>query len=172
MHDPEATRTRPPAPDAAQRTASQAASAMYADDVAARSLGIQILHVSPGFARLSMTIRPDMTNGHGIGHGGFTFLLADTAFAYACNSHNRRAVAAAAAIDFVLPTREGDVLTAEGSEQHLAGRNGLYDVRVSNQRGELVALFRGRSAAIQGRLFEPAAGSVQPDSDVPRSQAR
>ncbi len=145
---------------------------MYADDVAAQALGIQILQVGSGFARLSMTIKADMTNGHGIGHGGFTFLLADTAFAYACNSHNRRAVAAAAAIDFILPTHEGDVLTAEGIEQHLAGRNGLYDIRVSNQRGELVALFRGRSATIQGRLFEPAADSTLSTPDTAGSQAQ
>ena len=113
-----------------------------------------------------------MTNGHGIGHGGYTFLLADTAFAYACNSHNRRAVAAAAAIDFLLPTREGVVLTAEGVEQHLASRSGVYDIRVSNQRDELVALFRGRSASIQGRLFEPAADSTSSAPDTAGSQAK
>lgn len=141
-------------PDDADALAAEVARRMYADDAAARSLGIEILSTGAGRARLAMLLRPDMANGHGIGHGGYTFLLADTAFAYACNSHNQRTVAASAAIDFLAPTRAGDMLTAVAKERHLAGRNGVYDIEVTNQRGELVAMFRGKSATIRGRFVE------------------
>jgi acyl-CoA thioesterase len=96
-----------------------------------------------------------MTNGHGICHGGFMFLLADSTFAFACNSHNQRAVAASAEIHFIASAYEGDVLTAEGVEQHLAGRSGVYDMRVTDQSGRLIALFRGKSATIKGQFVEP-----------------
>lgn len=127
---------------------------MYADDSAARHLGIEIVEVGPGFARLRMTVRPEMTNGLGVCHGGYIFTLADTAFAYSCNSHNQRAVAAGAMIEFVAPGFGNDVLTAEAREQHRAGRNGVYDVRVSRANGETIALFRGKSATIKGQFFE------------------
>jgi acyl-CoA thioesterase len=97
-----------------------------------------------------------MVNGHGICHGGYMFLLADSTFAYACNSHNQRAVAGSAEIHFLMPVQLGDVLTARGEEQHLAGRTGVYDVRVSNRDGALVALFRGRSSTIRGTLVDAA----------------
>jgi acyl-CoA thioesterase len=145
---------------AADATAvSAVARRMWENDVPARSLGIEPLAVSPGRARLRMRVRPEFVNAVGVCHGGYIFLLADTAFAFACNSHNQKAVAAAASIDFVAPAHEGDELLAEGTEQHLAGRTGVYDVRVTRQDGTLVALFRGKSATIRGRhLEDPGAG--------------
>src|SRR5690606_24356032 len=116
---------------------------------ASQALGMRIDAIGPGRAVLSMTVRADMTNGHGIGHGGFTFALADSAFAFACNSYNRRTVAARCDIAFLAPIREGDVLVAEAVERHRAGRNGIYDVTV--RRGdEVVAEFRGTSREIGG----------------------
>lgn len=124
---------------------------MYADDNAARAQGIEVLEVKPGYARVRMRVRKEHTNSHGTCHGGFIFLLADTAFAYSCNSRNRYSVAASAAIEFLAPASEGDVLTAEGLEQHEARRGGVYDIRVCDAQGKLIALFRGRSAALQGK---------------------
>ncbi len=134
--------------------AQEVARLMWADDRASQALGMQLLEVRPGYARISMTVRRDMTNGHGMCHGGFMFLLADSTFAFACNSHNQKAVAASAEIHFLAPAQEGDVLTAEGQEQHLAGRSGVYDTRVTDQSGKLVALFRGKSATIKGQFIE------------------
>jgi acyl-CoA thioesterase len=134
--------------------AQEVARLMWADDRASQALGMQLLEVRPGYARISMTVRRDMTNGHGMCHGGFMFLLADSTFAFACNSHNQKAVAASAEIHFLAPAQEGDVLTAEGQEQHLAGRSGVYDTRVTDQNGKLVALFRGKSATIKGQFIE------------------
>lgn len=129
---------------------------MAADDRAAQHLGIELLDIGPGRARMRMRVRRELTNGHGICHGGYIFLLADTTFAYACNSHNQRAVAAGCSIEFLAPAHEGDVLTADGVERHLAGRHGVYDMTVHDQHGKLVALFRGKSATIKGRFFEEA----------------
>lgn len=127
---------------------------MFAADVAAReTMGIEVLSVAPGRAVLRMAVRPLHLNGHQICHGGFIFTLADTTFAYACNSYNRNAVAAGASIEFLRPGQLGDVLTCEGVEQTLSGRHGIYDMKVSNQKGELVALFRGKSAVIPGQIF-------------------
>ncbi len=137
--------------------AQEVARLMWADDRASQALGMQLLEVRPGYARISMTVRRDMTNGHGMCHGGFMFLLADSTFAFACNSHNQKAVAASAEIHFLAPAHEGDVLTAEGQEQHLAGRSGVYDTRVTDQNGKLVALFRGKSATIKGQFIEASA---------------
>ncbi len=140
-----------------QQRAEAAKDLMYADDRAARHLDIRVLSVAPGFARLQMPVRDEMTNGHGMCHGGYIFTLADTAFAYACNSHNQRAVAAGAQIEFLAPAFRSDLLGAEAVEQHLAGRTGVYDVRVTrefNGKTELIALFRGRSATIKGQFFE------------------
>ena len=134
--------------------AQEVARLLWADDRASQALGMQLLEVRPGYARISMTVRRDMTNGHGMCHGGFMFLLADSTFAFACNSHNQKAVAASAEIHFLAPAQEGDVLTAEGQEQHLAGRSGVYDTRVTDQSGKLVALFRGKSATIKGQFIE------------------
>ena len=127
---------------------------MYAEDTATRHVGIELIEVAPGYSRMRLQVRKELTNSHGICHGGYIFMLADTAFAYACNSHNQRAVAAGASIEFVVPGHLGDVLTAEAREQHRAGRSGVCDTRVTNQDGRLIALFRGKSATIKGHYVE------------------
>lgn len=132
--------------------ARRAADAMYERDAASRGLGMVIEEVRPGYARIRMAVREDMLNGHDTCHGGYVFALADSAFAFACNSHNRTTVAAGAAIEFLAMVRAHDVLTAEAQEQALGGRLGVYDVTVRNQRGERVALFRGRSYALKGTV--------------------
>lgn len=120
---------------------------MFRDDAASRALGIELLDVGAGSARLRMTVTGSMVNGHGIAHGGYVFLFADTAFACACNSHGPVTVAAGAEISFIAPVYEGDVLTAAAAERTRYGRNGIYDVRVS--RGDqVVAEFRGRSRTV------------------------
>ncbi len=133
--------------------ARRSADAMWAGDAASRALGMRILEVGPGRAVLAMTVREDMVNGHAIGHGGLTFALADSAFAFACNSRNRRAVAAGAEIRFRAPTRLGDELVATAVERGSEGRDGVYDVTVTV--GEtVVAEFVGRSREIGGALWE------------------
>lgn len=136
----------------AQRLAEQSARALFANDHASSSLGIGIEDVRPGFARLRMKVRADMLNGHGTCHGGIVFALADSAFAVACNTHNTVTVAAAAAIDFLAPAQERDELTAEARELWRSRRSGIYEISVSNQRGETIALFRGRSHCIGGQI--------------------
>lgn len=111
-----------------------------------------ISDIGPGRATVSMSVRPDMVNGHAIGHGGFTFTLADTAFAFACNSHNRSTVAATGQIRFRRPTRVGDVLVARAVERHREGRDGTYDV-VVRCGDEVIAEFEGHSKEIGGTLF-------------------
>jgi acyl-CoA thioesterase len=125
---------------------------MAARDNASRMLGMRILGVGPGYAKLAMTVRPDMVNGHHICHGGLIFTLADSAFAFACNSYNENTLAAAASIDFLAPAKEGGELTAEAREIWRSGRSGLYEVAVTNQAGERIALFRGRSHRIGGAV--------------------
>ena len=132
--------------------AKQTAEKMFADDRASQSLGMSIIEVRAGYAKLTMTVRPDMTNGHSTCHGGFIFTLADSAFAFACNSQNLRTVAAGCLIDFLAPAYVGDELTAEATEQALAGRSGVYDVVVSNQNRLQIALFRGRSRQVGGEI--------------------
>lgn len=141
-------------PQEAQDLAERVASAMYSRDTASKGLGIKIAEVAPGRANLTMSVRADMLNGHAICHGGFIFTLADSAFAFACNSYNFNTVASGCGIDFVAPAREFDVLTARAHERALAGRTGVYDVEVVNQRDETVALFRGKSYRIKGHLLE------------------
>jgi acyl-CoA thioesterase len=137
----------------AQALAARVGAAMYAVDAAVRDfMQIELLACEPGRARLRMAVREPMLNGHKICHGGFIFTLADSTFAYACNSHNKVTVAAGASIEFLKPAHLGDVLTCEGVEQVLQGRHGVYDMKVSNQRGETVAMFRGKSASIQGHI--------------------
>jgi acyl-CoA thioesterase len=148
---------------AADRLAAEAARVMWADDRASRALGMNLEEVGPGHARLTMTIRDDMTNGHGMCHGGFIFLLADSAFAFACNSHNQRAVAASAEIHFLTSASQADILTATASETHRARRSGVYDIRVTDQDGKLIAVFRGKSATIRGEIVESAASSENGD---------
>jgi acyl-CoA thioesterase len=140
---------------AAQRTAERSAEAMWAGDRASRELGMSLDHVGPGTATLSMTLTETMVNGHAIGHGGYTFTLADSAFAFACNSYNRSTVAAAAEIRFRRPTRLGDRLVATATERERTGRDGVYDVQVT-VGDEVVAIFVGRSKEIGGTLYDQA----------------
>jgi len=147
------TATPPAASAAAQALAERIALALFARDHASRALGMRLVSVAPGRARLLMRVRGDMVNGHGLCHGGIVFALADSAFAFACNSHNDSTVAAAASIDYLAAAREGDELTAEASELWRTRRNGLYEIIVSNQRGERIALFRGRSYRIEGQVL-------------------
>ena len=137
----------------AQALAEKVAAAMYARDPASQGLGITLDGVGPGHATMSMTIRADMLNGHGSCHGGFIFTLADSAFAFACNSYNLTTVGAACTIDYLAPGRLGDVLTATAREQALAGKSGVYDVAVINQEGRTVALFRGKSLRVGGHVL-------------------
>jgi acyl-CoA thioesterase len=133
--------------------ARRAAEAMWSGDVASKSLGMELLEVGAGRASLRMTVRDDMLNGHAIGHGGFTFCLADSAFAFACNSYNRSTVAASCDIRFLAPTRLGDVLVADAVERSREGRDGVYDIVVRCGQ-TVVAEFVGRSKEIRGALFE------------------
>jgi acyl-CoA thioesterase len=141
-------------PAEAQRVAERAAEAMWARDRASQGLGMRIVSVGPGVARLAMRVREDMLNGHDICHGGFIFTLADSAFAFACNSYNLVTVASGCSIDFIAPAREGDELVANARERSASGRTGVYDIDVTNQRGETVALFRGKSYRIKGHVVE------------------
>ena len=138
---------------APQALAEKVANAMYARDPASQGLGISLDGVGAGCATMSMTIRADMLNGHGSCHGGFIFTLADSAFAFACNSYNLNTVGAACTIDYLAPGRQGDVLTATAREQALAGKSGVYDVTVVNQEGRTVALFRGKSLRVGGHVL-------------------
>jgi acyl-CoA thioesterase len=124
---------------------------MFSDDAASRGLGMQVDAVAPGYSRLSMTVRPDMVNGHKTCHGGFIATLADSAFAFACNSHNEVTVASGIVVDFLAPAYEGDLLQAECHEVALTGRTGVYDVKVTNQHGKTVVVMRGRSHTIKGK---------------------
>ena len=138
----------------AQALAERVAAQMYARDSATRELGMKLVSVRPGQAELVMPVRTDMLNGHAICHGGFIFTLADSAFAYACNSYNLMTVASGCAIEFVAPAHKGDVLTAIARERSVTGRTGVYDIEVTNQRGETVAYFRGKSYRIKGHVVE------------------
>jgi acyl-CoA thioesterase len=147
-HHPAAT------PQEAQALAERVAAAMYPRDAASQALGITIAGVGPGHAELRMTVRADMLNGHAICHGGFIFTLADSAFAFACNSYNLTTVASGCSIDYIAPAREGDVLSAAARERSVSGRTGVYDIEVTNQRGEPIAFFRGKSYRIKGHVIE------------------
>jgi len=146
------------APAEAQALAERVAAAMYERDVASQGLGMSVARVAPGHAEVAMTVRADMLNGHAICHGGFIFTLADSAFAYACNSYNLTTVASGCAIDFLAPAREGDVLTAVAQEKSTSGRTGVYDIEVVNQRAERIALFRGKSYRIKGHVIDAVTG--------------
>jgi acyl-CoA thioesterase len=133
--------------------AAQVGETMFAVDVASKdTMGMELLLCAPGHARMRMQVRELHLNGHGICHGGFIFTLADSTFAFACNSHNKNAVAASASIEFLKPAHAGDVLICTGVEQVLSGRHGVYDMTVRNQNDEVVALFRGKSAQIPGQV--------------------
>jgi acyl-CoA thioesterase len=129
---------------------------MYARDRASQALGVELLEVGPGSARMRMAVREDMLNGHGTCHGGLIFALADSAFAFACNARNEATVALGCQVTFVAPARLGDELVAEASERARAGRTGVYDVEVRNGRGEVVAVFRGNSYRTAGAVIDAA----------------
>ncbi len=134
-----------------QQTAEWVRERMTASDRTLQWLGMQVLQVAPGRAVLQMTVGEQMLNGHDICHGGLITTLADSAFAYACNSYNELTVASGFAVDLLAPGRLGDVLTATCHEVSKAGRTGLYDCAVHNQGGQCVAVFRGRSYTVKGK---------------------
>jgi acyl-CoA thioesterase len=146
-------------PDEAARVAptpEEVGAHMFAADRASQGLGMRIVALGAGSARLEMAVRDDMLNGHEICHGGFITTLADSAFAFACNSRNELTVAAGLTVDFLAPVRRGELLTAEASEVSRAGRTGVYDIVVTNRAGARVALVRGRSARLGDRTVMPA----------------
>jgi acyl-CoA thioesterase len=141
---------------AAQALAERVARSMFTSDRASQALGMRIESVAPGRAEMTMTVRDDMVNGHAICHGGYIFLLADSTFAFACNSYNRNTVAQGCSIDYLAPARAGDVLNATGTERSRTGRTGVYDIEVRNQAGKTIALFRGKSYRIDGHIVDEA----------------
>ena len=145
--------------DSATELAQQVGRVMFERDFASQTLGMRIEEIGPGYARLSMRVRRDMLNGHHTCQGGLMFALADSAFAFACNSRNEATVAAGCAIEFLRPVREGEQLMATAQERALAGRSGIYDVSVADAAGAVVALFRGKSHRIRGEAL--AAGVLE-----------
>ena len=145
-----------------EELARVSAEAMWNEDSASQGLGMEIERVNPGEAVLTMTVRPDMVNGHGIAHGGFIFLLADSAFAFACNSHNERTVAAQCNIAFIRPGRLGDRLIATAREISKTGRSGIYDVRVT-VNDVVIAELRGHSRSIGGVWVSAAEKTAPPE---------
>jgi acyl-CoA thioesterase len=139
----------------AQTIAERVGVGMLAEDAASHGLGMKIEAMGPGYSRMTMAVRPEMLNGFKICHGGFITTLADSAFAFACNSRNQLTVAASIVVDFVAQARVGDLLTAEAREVSLAGRTGVYDVKVTNQHGETIALLRGRSHRLKDKQVVP-----------------
>lgn len=133
-----------------QALAEACARSMWADDQASQGLGMALEEIGPGRAVLSMTVRPEQCNGHGMCHGGFIFTLADSAFAFACNSYNQRVVAQQAAVTFISSVYAGERLTAEAREVARFGRSGIYDVAVTKADGSLIASFRGHSRSVKG----------------------
>jgi acyl-CoA thioesterase len=133
--------------------ATLCAKAMLAADNATQSLGMEVIDVGPGRAVVAMTVRADMTNGHGTCHGGFIFALADSAFAFACNSHGQRCVAQHCAVSYIAPGREGMRLIAEGIERQRGERSGITDVTVRDEAGAVIAEFRGHSRTVPGSLL-------------------
>jgi len=134
--------------------ATRSAAVMWANDVASQNLGMVIVHIAPGQATLSMTVTPQMLNGHKICHGGYIFTLADSAFAFACNSYNQLTVAQQNQVTYLTPGRAGERLTATALETSREGRSGVYDVTVTGADGRKIALFRGLSRTIKGQHFE------------------
>ncbi len=147
----------------AQRLAEATGHVMSTHDRASIALGIELVEIRPGYARLRMLVRDDMANFVGTLHGGLAFTLADTAFGFACNSYNKVSVASGCSIEFLRPAFPGETLTATATEQGLKGRNGVYDVRLENSKGELVALFRGKSAQIKGTVTDEPPGAGRGD---------
>ena len=143
-----------------QQIAEDVREHMFANDRAARALGMRIVTVGPGSASVDMTVREDMLNGHDLCHGGLITTLADTAFAYACNAYDELTVASGFSVDLMAPGKRDDVLTARCEEVSKAGRTGVYDVTVTNQRDERIAVFRGRSYTMKGRAVVRAAADT------------
>lgn len=135
--------------------ASRCAQALFDRDAASQGLGMRLLASGPGTARVGMSVRAEMLQGHGTCHGGFLFALADSAFAFACNSHNDATVAQGCSIEYIAPALLDDTLTAECTELSRGKRTGTYDVRIENQHGKLIALFRGKSYQVRGSVLEP-----------------
>jgi acyl-CoA thioesterase len=127
------------------------ADAMWLEDEASRALGMKLIHVAPGEAEMSMPVTADKVNGQKICHGGFIFLLADSTFAFACNTYNERVVAQHCAVSFLRPAQLDDVLTGRAREAHRSGRSGIYDVTVTRADGTVIAAFRGHSRVIDGK---------------------
>ncbi len=138
-----------------QQLAEACAAALWTDDSASQRLGMVLDRISPGMAVLSMVVTGQMTNGHGTIHGGYIFMLADSAFAFACNTVDQRSVGQQAAITYLAPAFKADRLTATAREVSRRGRGGLYDVTVINQNGEIIAEFRGHSRTVKGTLLAP-----------------
>ncbi len=136
-----------------QALAQAVAAKMYAQDPTTRWLGMELLAIGPGSAKLKMTVSANMLNSQGVCHGGMLFALADSAFAYACNARNQATVASACNIDFLRPAQEGDCISAAALERSLGGRTGVYDIELTNQRGETVALFRGKSYRLKDHVL-------------------
>jgi acyl-CoA thioesterase len=136
-----------------QSLAEACASAMWAEDRASQALGMEIQRMAAGEAVMSMRIRQDMTNGHGMCHGGFIFTLADSAFAFACNTYDQATVAQQCAVTLIEPVQQNEVLTAHAVERNRSGRSGIYDVTVRDSRNNVVAEFRGHSRTIAGSLL-------------------
>ena len=127
---------------------------MFANDTASReTMGMSLIKCKPGYAKMSMEIKALHLNGHQICHGGFIFTLADSTFAFACNSHNKITVAAGCSIEFLRPAHVGDTLMCEAHEQTLIGRHGIYDMKITNQNDDVIAMFRGKSAQITGAVL-------------------
>lgn len=150
-----------PATDASNPSPEAVGAHMFAVDRASRGLGMRIVSLGIGTARLEMTVRDDMLNGHEICHGGFITTLADSAFAFACNSRNQLTVASGLTVDFLAPAHRADVLTADAVEVSRSGRTGVYDIAVVNQHGARIALVRGRSASLTGRTVMPSAAASE-----------
>ncbi len=149
-----------------QTLAEAVGDALYALDRNAQALGIRLVEIRPGYARMTLKVRPEMSNSHNICHGGIIFTLADTAFAYACNSHNHNTVASGCSIDFVAPAHPGETLTAVAEERALAGRTGVYDVEVRSENGGIVAVMRGKSYRIKGEVVSEAASLAEGGAGV------
>ena len=139
-----------------EERARRSAAAMWADDRATQALGMTIAEIGPGRCTMTMPVADHMANGHGIAHGGYIFTLADSAFAFACNSYNHRVVAQHNSITYLAPGQLGETLTASATEAHKAGRSGIYDVTVTGGDGRQVAIFRGHSRQISGHHFDEA----------------
>jgi acyl-CoA thioesterase len=141
-------------PAEAQALAERVVRTLFERDRASQALGIEILEVRPGYIRASMSVRADMVNGHDICHGGYIFTLADSAFAFCCNSFNASTVASGATIDFLAPAHKGDRLVATAKQLWRSRRTGLYEIEVANQGGAVIALFRGRSHQVKGQIVD------------------